>query len=82
LDENGDLLSFEQLKLKYNIKTTCIDVVRLHKAIPPKWLYTIESEVTYIGAGPSITPDVQFSVLQKAVNYSTINSIIPKLILL
>jgi hypothetical protein len=59
LDENGDLLSFEQLKLKYNIKSTFIDVIRLHKAIPPKWLYTIESEVTYIGARPSITPAVQ-----------------------
>jgi hypothetical protein len=34
-------------------------VIRLHKAIPPEWLYTIETEVTYIGAGPSITPAVQ-----------------------
>jgi hypothetical protein len=59
LDENGVLLSFEQLKLKYNIKATFIDVIRLHKPIPSKWLYTIESEVTYIGAGSYITPAVQ-----------------------
>jgi hypothetical protein len=59
LDENGVLLSFEQLKLKFNIKATFIDVIRLHKAIPPEWLYRIATDVTHIGAGPSITPAVQ-----------------------
>jgi hypothetical protein len=59
LDENGVLISLEQLKLKFNTKAAFIDVIRLHTAIPLEWLYIFETDVTYIGAGPSMTPTVQ-----------------------
>jgi exonuclease III len=53
-DEKGTLMSLEQLKNKFNIKATFLDVYRLHKAIPIQWLEQIKNKVTYIGAGPSI----------------------------
>ncbi len=38
LNKNNDLLSHQELVNKYNIRTTFLDTLTLHKCIPADWL--------------------------------------------
>ncbi len=38
IDNTGKLLSHEELKTKYNIKTNFLQNIEIHKSIPQPWL--------------------------------------------
>ncbi len=37
IDTSGKLLSYEELKTKYNIETNLLQTIQIHKSVPQPW---------------------------------------------